>query len=316
MDLSYGSPYEDFRQETRRFIEAHAHLAPKGVELDREKQAGLARAADSNTATWPAPFPRSTAAMAPSPTFSSRASLPRNSRGPRFRRALGGQGIAYLRARAAGAGQRRTEAAIHRAHAARRDHLVRRLLRTECRQRPGQPEHERRPGRRRLGRQRPEDLDQHRRERRLDVLPGAHRARRAQAPGHQLPAVFHEDAGHPRAAAGDDDRRLALQRGLLHRRARAEASDRGPARARLAGGQPRVAPRARRPGRSRRHAHAAQRADRPDEERDRRRTARHRQPGVPRPADENPRPGHGHAFQRSAPAQRQAQPKGRCRWPP
>ena len=37
MDLSYGSVYEAFRQETRQFIEANAHLAPKGWGLDREK---------------------------------------------------------------------------------------------------------------------------------------------------------------------------------------------------------------------------------------------------------------------------------------
>ncbi len=34
MDLSYGSQYEAFRQETRRFIEAHAHLAPKGMHRE------------------------------------------------------------------------------------------------------------------------------------------------------------------------------------------------------------------------------------------------------------------------------------------
>jgi alkylation response protein AidB-like acyl-CoA dehydrogenase len=38
MDLSYGRQYEAFRQDTRRFIEAHAHLAPKGLGLDREKR--------------------------------------------------------------------------------------------------------------------------------------------------------------------------------------------------------------------------------------------------------------------------------------
>jgi len=37
MDLSYGSEYETFRLETRRFVEAHAHLAPRGLETDREK---------------------------------------------------------------------------------------------------------------------------------------------------------------------------------------------------------------------------------------------------------------------------------------
>jgi alkylation response protein AidB-like acyl-CoA dehydrogenase len=37
MDLSYGSQYEEFRRETRRFVEQHAHLAPKRLELDRDK---------------------------------------------------------------------------------------------------------------------------------------------------------------------------------------------------------------------------------------------------------------------------------------
>ena len=37
MDLSYGPQYEAFRQQTRRFIETHADLAPKRVLLDREK---------------------------------------------------------------------------------------------------------------------------------------------------------------------------------------------------------------------------------------------------------------------------------------
>lgn len=37
MDLSYGSEYESFRQEARQFLEAHAHLAPKGFALEREK---------------------------------------------------------------------------------------------------------------------------------------------------------------------------------------------------------------------------------------------------------------------------------------
>ncbi|MCZ6871398.1 MAG: acyl-CoA dehydrogenase family protein [Gammaproteobacteria bacterium] len=36
MDLSYGEQYGTFRQETRRFIEANAHLAPTGRVLDRE----------------------------------------------------------------------------------------------------------------------------------------------------------------------------------------------------------------------------------------------------------------------------------------
>ena len=37
MDLSYGSDYEVFRQETRRFLEANGRLAPCGREFDREQ---------------------------------------------------------------------------------------------------------------------------------------------------------------------------------------------------------------------------------------------------------------------------------------
>ena len=37
MDLSYGEQYKDFRRTLRRFIDSHAHLAPKPLEFDREK---------------------------------------------------------------------------------------------------------------------------------------------------------------------------------------------------------------------------------------------------------------------------------------
>ena len=37
VDLSYGAEYESFRQETRRFIEANAHLVPTGRDRNREK---------------------------------------------------------------------------------------------------------------------------------------------------------------------------------------------------------------------------------------------------------------------------------------
>ena len=39
MDLSYGSGYEAFRLETRRFIEANAHRAPKGIGLGLDRRA-------------------------------------------------------------------------------------------------------------------------------------------------------------------------------------------------------------------------------------------------------------------------------------
>ena len=35
MDLSYGQAYEDFRRQTREFIETHKRLAPRGWNADR-----------------------------------------------------------------------------------------------------------------------------------------------------------------------------------------------------------------------------------------------------------------------------------------
>ena len=52
------------------------------------------------------------------------------------------------------------------------------LLRARRRLRPGLAAHHRRPGRRRVGRQRSEDLDDHGPARRLDLLPRAARTRR------------------------------------------------------------------------------------------------------------------------------------------
>ena len=87
--------------------------------------------------------------------------------------------------------------------------------------RPRVAEDARRAGRRRVRRQRPEGVDLERADRRLDVLPGAHRPERAQAPRHLVPPDRHEDARHHGAAAGADDRRRRLQRGVLRGRARA-----------------------------------------------------------------------------------------------
>ena len=71
--------------------------------------------------------------------------------------------------------------------------------------------------------------------RRLHVLPVPHRARRAEARRHLLPADRHEAAGHRGAAAAPDDRRRGLQRGVPQRRAHAEGLDRRQARRGLAG---------------------------------------------------------------------------------
>ena len=137
----------------------------------------------------------------------------------------------------------------------------------ERRQRPREPAHERRARRRRLGRQRSEDLDQHRAVRRLDLLPGAHRAECAETSRHQLPAVFDEDTRHRSAPAEDDDGRCDVQRSVLHERARAERSDRRAARRRLARRELDPATRTQFARRPEHHADAAERVDRVDEDR-------------------------------------------------
>ncbi|MCY1365191.1 hypothetical protein D9M69_520270 [compost metagenome] len=134
---------------------------------------------------------------------------------------------------------------MDRPHAARRGGLVPGLLRAGLGLRPGLAADARHGRRWRLRHQRPEDLDLDRARGRHDLLPGAHRTRRREACGHQLPAVLDEDARHRGAPAQDHDGPRRVQRGLLHRRARAAAPDRGPARRRLEGGQRHAQARAR-----------------------------------------------------------------------
>ena len=85
-------------------------------------------------------------------------------------------------------GHRRAEAALPPAHPRRRGPLVPGLLRAERRIRPRQPRVPGRARRRRVGDQRPEDLDVGRPPRRLDLRARPHRPRRAEAQGHHVPA--------------------------------------------------------------------------------------------------------------------------------
>ena len=95
------------------------------------------------------------------------------------------------------------------------------LLRAGRRLRPRVAAHACRARRRPLRRQRPEDLDHAGAARRLDLLPGAHRPRRAQARGHLVPADRHEVARHHGAQDRADRRRARGQRSVLRQRARA-----------------------------------------------------------------------------------------------
>ena len=116
---------------------------------------------------------------------------------------------------------RGAEGANPAAHRQHRRLVVPGLLRARLGLRPRLAEDHGQARRRPLRRQRPEDLDDARAIRRLDLLPGAHRPDRQEAGGHLLPAHRHEDARHHRAADPDHRRRPRGQRGVLRRRARA-----------------------------------------------------------------------------------------------
>ncbi len=89
-----------------------------------------------------------------------------------------------------------------------------------------------------LRRHRPEDLDDARPLRRLDLLPRPHRRQDGQAPGrHLVPADRHEDAGHHRAPDPPHGRRPRGQRGLLRRREGARREPRARGGQGLDGGQ-------------------------------------------------------------------------------
>ena len=119
-------------------------------------------------------------------------------------------------------GNRGAEGALPAEDGEPRHLVVPGLLRARRRLRPGLAAHHRRPRRRRLGRQRPEDLDDAGPVRRLDLLPGAHRPDRGEEAARHLAAGLPD--GLPRrhpAADRADRRRLRGQRGLLRGRPRA-----------------------------------------------------------------------------------------------
>ena len=100
--------------------------------------------------------------------------------------------------------------------------LVSGLLGAERRLRSREPPAARREGRRRLRPERPEDLDDLRAVRRLDLRARAHRRRRQEAGGHLLPAGRRQEhARHHGEALPHHRRHRRLLRDLVQERARA-----------------------------------------------------------------------------------------------
>ncbi len=236
MDLNDGPEYQTFREEVRRFLAEHADRAPPAGSLRDDKARAWQRLLlERGYAARTIPREYGGAGQ-PADLLKSRIIAEEFARA-RVSPGLGGQGISML-----------VPTLLEVGTEEQKRQFIPPTLAGEMIWCQGYSE----PGagsdlasaadlggsrRRHLGDQRPEDLDQHGAHRRLDLLPGAHRARCAEAPGHQLPAVPHGHARHRGAAAGRHDAEGQLQRGVLHRRARAEAPDRRQARRRLEGRQ-------------------------------------------------------------------------------
>ncbi len=134
--------------------------------------------------------------------------------GGRLRRHHGGTGDHQIRHRGA-------ETALPAAHPGQRGLVVPGLFRARRRLRSRGAENQGHPRRRSLCGQWFENLDHHGSTRRHDVLPGAHRDRRQEAGGDQLPADRYAQPRHHRAADRHHRRRHRGQRSILRRCPRA-----------------------------------------------------------------------------------------------
>ena len=95
MDLSYGSQYEAFRHQTRQFIEANAHLAPKGPQLDREKTRAWQKLLIENGYAA-RDIPKKYGGYGAEPDILKSRMIAEEFARAQISPGLGGQGIAYL----------------------------------------------------------------------------------------------------------------------------------------------------------------------------------------------------------------------------
>ncbi len=127
----------------------------------------------------------------------------------------------HVRTDADGLRDRRTETPLPAGVGARRRHLVSAVQRTGRGLRPRRHQDPRRARRRRLGVERPEDLDQRRALLRLRHHRDAHRSERAEAQRADDVLHRHEEPRHRDPPDQTDQRRSRVQRSVLHQRARA-----------------------------------------------------------------------------------------------
>ena len=95
MDLSYGRQYETFRRQTRQFIEANAHLAPKGPGLDRPTMRGWQKLLIDNGYAARA-IPKKYGGYGAEPDILKARIIAEEFARAQVSPGLGGQGIAYL----------------------------------------------------------------------------------------------------------------------------------------------------------------------------------------------------------------------------
>ena len=181
------------KRETAARIRSRARRTPRASRAPRP---GSASSTTPATSRWAGRA--STAARAP--TSCGRPSSTRRWCAPARRSLIGMMGIQMVGPDAHRARHRGAAATLPAEDPHRRRDLVPGLLRAGLRLRPGVAAHPRRARRRRLRRERPEDLDLGRAVRRLDVLPRAHRSRGAEAPRHLVHPDRHEDARASRCA--------------------------------------------------------------------------------------------------------------------
>ena len=117
MDLSYGSQYEAFRLETRRFIEANAHLAPRDWNPTREKRRAWQELLIENGYVARA-IPKKYGGYGGEPDILKSRIIAEEFARAQISPGLGGQGIAYLVPVLLEMATRGAETTVHSADAA------------------------------------------------------------------------------------------------------------------------------------------------------------------------------------------------------
>ena len=176
MDLSFGPEYETFRAEVRSFLKDHGAAAPRGSSLRAPETLAWQKLLIEHGYAART-IPKAYGGYGAEPNIIQSRIIAEEFADARVSTGLGGQGISMLVPTLLEIGTEAQKQEFIRPTNSGRNGLVSGLLGARRRFGPGQPENQRGPGRRRVGDQRPENLDQHRPAGRLDLLSGTHGTR-------------------------------------------------------------------------------------------------------------------------------------------